>query len=240
MKKRNFSPLDLAMAAFAGASVAFAVFALPEWRFQQAVALSGLPLILPAAQPPLGETARLLVAAVAGSFVMGIVWLVLKSLGKKPAAPKQRFEPVEIEVAPKLRRADAHPDAPSRRPIFAELDLGEPLELEAEEERQFTPVDEEEEEVAAEPVRPRFVVLEQPEEAEPASAEASNPAELEQNSIPHLMQRLELGLSRRERRTEGEEPSPMVWPPAPADKERIDERLRGAIADLQKLAARGS
>jgi hypothetical protein len=223
--------------------VAFAVFALPDWRFQQAVALSGLPLILPAAQPPLGETARLLVAAVAGSFAMGVVWLVLKSLGKKPSAPKQRFEPVEIEVAPKLRRADAHPDAPSRRPIFAELDLGEPLELEDEEEPRFAPLAEEEfeeEKVPAEPVRPRFVVLEQPEGEAPAFAEAPNPAEIEQNSIPHLMQRLELGLARRERRSDGEEASPMVWPPASADQERIDERLRGAIADLQKLAARAS
>jgi hypothetical protein len=47
------------------------------------------------------------------------------------------------------------------------------------------------------------------------------------------MQRLELGLLRRERKAEGGE----IWSsPAPADQERIDERLRGAIADLQKLA----
>jgi hypothetical protein len=31
------------MAALAGASVAFAVFAMPGWRFEQAVGLSGLP-----------------------------------------------------------------------------------------------------------------------------------------------------------------------------------------------------
>jgi hypothetical protein len=242
MKKRNTSMLDIAMAALAGASVAFAVFALPDWRFHQAVALSGLPLILPAAQPPLGETARLLVAAVAGGFAFCFAWLVLRAVGKKPAAPKKRFEPVEIDVVPTLRRADAHPDAPARRPIFAGLDLGEPIEPEAEREPCFASIAEgvEEEEPVAEGDYPSFTPVEEPEQAEELelSEEAPQP-EYEQDSIPHLMQRLELGLLRREREgTSAGDAAPVWSSPAPAEQQRIDERLRGAIADLQKLAAR--
>jgi hypothetical protein len=243
MKKHNTSPLDFAMAALAGASVAFAVFAMPEWRFEQAVGLSGLPLIVPAAQPPLGDTARLLVAAIAGAFAFGLAWLVLRSIGNKPAAPKKRFEPVEIDVVPTIRRADAHPDAPARRPIFAGLDLGEPIEPEAEREPFFAPVAEEaaeEEQPVAEEDYPCFTPVNEPEEAEELelSKEAVEP-QYEQDSIPHLMQRLELGLLRRERKAENVGNAAPVWSShAPAEQERIDERLRGAIADLQKLAAR--
>jgi hypothetical protein len=240
MKIGNSSTLDLAMAALAGASVAFAVFALPDWRFQQAVGLSGLPLILPAAQPPLGQTARLLVAAVAGAFSFGLVWLVLRSVGKKPAAPKQRFEPVELDMAPKLRRADAHPDAPARRPIFAGLDLGEPEEVQPEREPCLMPVAEEVEPLAKPDSSP--VPEDQPEEVETLELQDEEvPSHFEQDSIPHLMQRLELGLLRRERGTRSEGTAESPWSTnAPADQERIDERLRGAIADLQKLAARSS
>ena len=48
-------------------------------------------------------------------------------LGRVPARRRPEAEP-EAE-APKLRRADAHPDAPARRPLLAR-DLGEPLDLE--------------------------------------------------------------------------------------------------------------
>jgi hypothetical protein len=37
----------------------------------------------------------------------------------------------EEEAAPRLRRADAHPDAPSRRPISAGRDLGDPFQEES-------------------------------------------------------------------------------------------------------------
>jgi hypothetical protein len=199
-------------------------------------------MIVPAAQPPLGETARLLVAAVAGAFASALVWLVLRSIGKKPSAPKQRFEPVEIDVVPTIRRADAHPDAPARRPIFAALDLGEPIEPEVEREPCFAPVvEEEEEEVSvAEADYPCFTPIEESEQTEELelSEEAAQPA-YEQDSIPHLMQRLELGLLRRERKAQGGGEASPVWSsPAPAETDRIDERLRGAIADLQRLATR--
>lgn len=52
---------------------AFFVFAMPSDLFESIVAASGLPAILAAAQPPLGQTARLAVAGTAGLFAGGAV-----------------------------------------------------------------------------------------------------------------------------------------------------------------------
>lgn len=244
-KKRKASALDLAMAGLAGASVAFVIFAMPHGAFEEAVGLSGLPLILPAAAPPLGETARLLAAALAGAATFAFAWLVLRSIGKKPAQAKKAFQPVELaelDVAPKLRRADAHPDAPARRPILAGLDLGEPAEPEAAEEPAAAPLAEEPEEapeVAEEAAAPPEAT-EHPVEEGPVQGEAEAPEAIEQNSIPHLMQRLEQGLLRRERQGQGAKAPAPFSSASPPEQARIDERLRGAIADLQKLATRSS
>ncbi len=88
---------------------------------------TGLPLILAAAQPPLGSTARLAVMAAGAAFSFVSVWLLLNQLDR---VGRRRTEMVpEPEwLAPRVRRADAHPDAPLRRPIFAGSDLGEPGE----------------------------------------------------------------------------------------------------------------
>jgi len=66
--------------------------------------------------------------------------------------------------------------------------------------------------------------------------------EVEQESIPHLMQRLELGLARREknyRPVAAAEPITASPRANGIGASRLDERLRDAIADLQKLTARG-
>ena len=236
--KRNSSKLDIAMAALAAGSVAFAVFAMPNPIFEGAVASTGLAMIIEAAQPPLGATARFGAVAAAATATFALVWLVLRALSRKAPAPKREPKIAEIDVAaPKIRRADAHPDAPARRPIFAGLDLGEPIEQEAEREPSFAPVaEEEEEQPVAEADYPRFTPVEEPEATEEAELSEEQPT-FEQDSIPHRMQRLELGLLRRERKPEAAETADSPWPhQAPAQQERIDERLRGAIADLQKLA----
>jgi hypothetical protein len=234
--KRASSALDAAMAALAASAVAFVVYAMPDREFGALVEMSGLPQILPAAQPPLGTTARFAALAAAGAATFALVWLVLRALApKKKPASKAAAEPVEIELAPKLRRADAHPDAPSRRPIFAGHDLGEP----AYEDVSFTPLaDEAEAEVAAAPEpEPEPAAADVPEEERPVITTASVLAEPEPATIPELMQRLELGLLRRQ---------PIRWPiseaPKRADAEQplqIDARLRTAIEDLQQLARRG-
>jgi hypothetical protein len=291
--KRRFSPLDLAMAAFAAGSVGFVVFVMPDASFERVVELSGLPLILPAANPPLGTTARLAVLSFAAIGTFALVALVLRSLGKSTRRPQpkaesklqRRSKPEEIDIPlPKIRRADAHPDAPARRPIFAGLDLGAPFDaatfeqqhpveqdlldseeeefalceddlhyplLEAEEEATPFPEDElnypvAKQEEAAEATEvaeadateerplPSFIVPQEgadngESDTSAPAAEAPAPDDAGQDSISHLMQRLELGLFRREGSG-----SDAVAPP-----NQMDHRLRSAIDDLQKLAARG-
>ena len=128
-QKRSSSALDPMMAGFAAGAAAFIIYAMPQARFDEAVSLSGLPMILSAAQPPLGTTARIAAMLVAGIGSFLLVWLVLRALSKPAPKLKHRSGPVEIEMAPpRLRRADAHPDAPSRRPILAGIDLGRPFD----------------------------------------------------------------------------------------------------------------
>lgn len=128
-QKRSSSALDPMMAGFAAGAAAFIIYAMPQATFDQAVSLSGLPMIISAAQPPLGATARFATMAAAGIGSFMLVWLVLRALSKPAPRPKHRSGPVGIEMAPpRLRRADAHPDAPSRRPILAGVDLGRPFD----------------------------------------------------------------------------------------------------------------
>lgn len=127
------------MAALAAGSVAFLIYAMPDRQFAGLVEVSGLPRLISAAQPPLGTTARVAAVAAAALSTFLLVWAVLRGLGrKKPVRrPEPELEPepqrkrtigaMEVAPAPKIRRADAHPDAPARRPLFAEHDLGEPV-----------------------------------------------------------------------------------------------------------------
>jgi hypothetical protein len=118
---------DSGLAALAAVSAGFVAFAMPESLFSGLVEASRLPDFVPAAQPPLGETARFAAVGAASLLTFPAVWALMALLGRAPAARRSESEP-QAE-APKLRRADAHPDAPARRPLLAR-DLGEPLELE--------------------------------------------------------------------------------------------------------------
>lgn len=119
----RFAPVA---AAIAGAVVALLVAVLPSWRLEALVGASGLADHLAAARPPLGATARSALALASGGGVALAVWtgltLVARRVAPLPAEPD----------APVLRRADAHPDAPARRPLRASEDLGLPI---AEEEK---------------------------------------------------------------------------------------------------------
>lgn len=100
---------------------------MPTDLFASLIDGAGLPLILSAAQPPLGSTARLVVMAAGAAFSFISVWLLLNrldGLGRR----RTEIVPEPEWLAPRVRRADAHPDAPLRRPIFAGSDLGEPGE----------------------------------------------------------------------------------------------------------------
>jgi hypothetical protein len=118
---------DAGLAALAAISAGFVAFAMPGSLFSSLVEASRLPEFVPAAQPPLGDTARLAATGTAALLAFVTVWALMALLGRVPA--KRKPEAGTQAEAPKLRRADAHPDAPARRPLLAR-DLGEPLDLE--------------------------------------------------------------------------------------------------------------
>lgn len=107
------------VAGLGAALVAGVVVALvPAALLASWVTASGIGELIPAAQPPLGTTARALLALAAAGLAGAIVWSLAVLL-----LPTRRAAPTGL----KLKRADAHPDAPARFPIRAAEELGEPL-----------------------------------------------------------------------------------------------------------------
>lgn len=131
-------------------------FVVPPRMLASLVVASGLPKVLPAAAPPLGFTARVLVAfalAVLGGLI-GLVIAARLRRGKAaklatPAMPDcdeaMESETPAIAVsqpAVKIRARDAHPDAPPRRPLVLSEELATVPALEAPEpdgEADFSP-----------------------------------------------------------------------------------------------------
>lgn len=109
--------IPLTGAGVAGTVFALAAIAVPAAWFENAVSGSGLPALLPVAEPPLGTTARALLALGGGVVTAAVVWAALYLLfgpgGPLAAKPRARG------AAPVVRRADAHPDAPPRWPLSA-------------------------------------------------------------------------------------------------------------------------
>lgn len=137
----------------AGVAVAIAAFAISTPLLEDIVWNSGLAAVLPVAQPPLGNTARALLALGGGLLAASIGWAALylifgpdgafDTMQRARAARPKKAKPQRSAMArlsssvthvtlddsaPTLRRADAHPDAPARRPLSAK-DLGEPMPL---------------------------------------------------------------------------------------------------------------
>lgn len=110
------------------------VFALmPTGNLESIVLDSGIAAMVPAAAPPLGLTARAVLICAGGGGIALIAWLGLFLLvGTRLIVMQRAGYPRGDQGAPVLRRADAHPDAPPRRPVFANRDLGTPfLEIRA-------------------------------------------------------------------------------------------------------------
>lgn len=105
------SLLDLFVASLAGLSVAFAAFAVPS------------DLLGNMFGPSPDLQARLLVGGVAAGGVFGAVLLLLRWLDRLGASPLDAAE----SRRPRVRRRDAHPDAPPPAPLFATRDLSEPI-----------------------------------------------------------------------------------------------------------------
>ena len=95
--------------------------AVPPTLLERLVLALGLDRVLAAAAPPLGETARLLVAA-----GMSTIGEVLGLLVGRALAARHRAE--VADQMPPRRARDAHPDAPPRKPVSAHEDLAAPAE----------------------------------------------------------------------------------------------------------------
>lgn len=181
-------PLIPVAAGLAGVMALGAFMIMPQSVLEAMVWQTRLDTILPAAQPPLGGTARLLVAIAAAALAAGLTALLAwkfsglttpkkrrrrRGMGQsdilaapviapasaesaasvaapvnapvvatadvadeeKIAAPKPSFldrfrrkkveeeDEIDLENMPNLRRRDFHPDAPARRPLFADAEL---------------------------------------------------------------------------------------------------------------------
>ncbi|TFI59028.1 hypothetical protein E2493_07200 [Sphingomonas parva] len=122
---------DLGISAFAALAVGFAAAAMPEWRLFSLLQMTGLPDILAAANPPLGLKARFGVAALLSAGAFAGVFLLMRLLDRLPARRTaedfdEQAQAVNLPI--RLRRADAHPDNPARRPLIAGRELGEPFD----------------------------------------------------------------------------------------------------------------
>ena len=130
--------LNLPVAPLAGGVIGFvtaALFALmPTGMLEDLVVDSGIAAVLSAAEPPLGFTARFIMIFLVGGGVGMVAWFALfLLLGSRSIVVQHGVDGAEDEPMPRLRRADAHPDAPARRPLSAARDLGTPfLEVHAE------------------------------------------------------------------------------------------------------------
>jgi len=105
-----------------GLVVAGLIAAAPADLLDAMVGRLPLAALIPAAAPPVGVTARTLLALAGGG---GIAFLGL--LPRLARLSSRRRRATRLGATPPVRRADAHPDAPACRPIAARSELGEPL-----------------------------------------------------------------------------------------------------------------
>jgi hypothetical protein len=189
-----------------GGSAAFLTIATPAARLSSLVDGTGLPAVLPSAAPPLGRFAVFTLAGLAGVSAALIAFLLLRLVGRvspgrlkrrsvTPRPGETRAEPAPAatpDSPPRLRRADAHADAPARRPIFAKADLGPsfdaaPAEV-AEVPRPMPPAPDE-------PIAPAPAAVDQPPMVPAAPQPAPDNLQPQAGgSVAELMARLEAGM----------------------------------------------
>jgi hypothetical protein len=133
-RQRLSLPVAPLVAVVLGGLIALAFALVPAGLLEDFVIDSGIAAVVPAAEPPLGFTARAVLILTAGGGTALIAWFGLFLLiGGRSLVVQRSGEVEDDDKAPVLRRADAHPDAPSRRPLSANRELGTPfLEVRAE------------------------------------------------------------------------------------------------------------
>ncbi|MEG3125558.1 hypothetical protein [Sphingomonas sp. GB1N7] len=125
-RKRLNLPVAPLVAGGVAAVTALVFALLPGSILGNLVLDSGVVALIPAAEPPLGLTARAMLVLIGGGGMGAIAWFALYLLigTRSIAILGSDLKTADIPV---LRRADAHPDAPARRPLFANSDLGTPF-----------------------------------------------------------------------------------------------------------------
>ncbi|MEG3083496.1 hypothetical protein U1707_07570 [Sphingomonas sp. PB2P12] len=111
-------------ACIGAAIVMIGVFLLPTTTLESLVWTTGVAALIPAAAPPLGTTARLLLAFGGSALTAALLWSSLYLLFGPGGLLVGRAR--RDDDLPVVRRADAHPDAPPRKPMSA-ADLGTPM-----------------------------------------------------------------------------------------------------------------
>ncbi|MFM9827506.1 MAG: hypothetical protein ACKVOB_02020 [Sphingomonas sp.] len=135
-RQRLILPVAPAIGGALGCMVSLFIALAPAAMLEQMVEQTGIASVLAVAEPPLGLTARLVLMLVIGGGLGVLLWLALFLLfGPRTLTVGPSGQVCDTETdrwRPSLRRADAHPDAPARRPVFAQRDLGTPfLEVKA-------------------------------------------------------------------------------------------------------------
>lgn len=163
----------------------------------------------------------------------------LKKLLQKPArkgdGEGQKAKVMDLSDLPKLREADSHPDAPARKPIFAESDLGTPLAAQI---KPFAEPAKEESKAATPEVTPASFVadksLQMPVEEEAFDLSHNIFAKTEEQPVQPVVQ---------ESAPVVQESAPVVDPVAIAPKEdmsglsiaQLAERLETGLEKLKQL-----
>lgn len=100
-----------------GVAVGLMFVALPSAWLDAMIDASGVAAVLSLATPPVGVGERVMLALGGGGLVAVVIWSVLYILfgAEGVLAPRLSSE----DGTPVVRRADAHPDAPPRRPLSA-------------------------------------------------------------------------------------------------------------------------
>ncbi len=124
-----FAPI---VAALFGLVSAILVFATPAWLLERLVTMSGISSIFSAAQPPLGDTARTLIAVATGLGTGLILWLVMRPIEKAVHARRMRQHAAQTADASEAEHMTSTAVAErlgrsGRAPIFAGHELGAPL-----------------------------------------------------------------------------------------------------------------
>ena len=114
------------VALWFGALFGLGSLAVRPSLLEELVLSSHIDLVIPAAAPPLGITARILLALAMAALggIMGII-LTRRLTRAEPEVYERKRNANDMSQTSRTRMRDAHPDAPARRPLSAHDELGD-------------------------------------------------------------------------------------------------------------------